>query len=149
MFEVNKNPSSSVLRSFGRAMLIGFGVLGAIVWLLTWRSGSIPGPFSWSGAGAQVAAVVLWTVGVLLFLLSRFAPGPANSVYVIWMTAANAIGIVMSTVLLTLLFIIVLPLFSLIVRWGDPLRKRLKQNGTYWESYKPHEPTLERMGRLF
>jgi hypothetical protein len=41
-----------------------------------------------------------------------------------------------------------LPLFSLIVRFGDPLRKKLG-GATYWEPYRPHEPTLERMRRPF
>ena len=31
MFEVNRHPTSRDLRSFGRAMLIGFGVIGAII----------------------------------------------------------------------------------------------------------------------
>lgn len=149
MFTVNRNPTARDIHSFGRAMLIGFGAIGAIVWLLAWRKGLMPGLFSWSGSGAQSAAVALWFVGLSLFVVTRIAPVAARFVYVTWMTGANAVGVVMSTFLLTLLFLLVLPWFSLIVRWGDPLRKRRKKEGTYWEDFKPHEPTLERMQRPF
>lgn len=149
MLQIKSDPSPHILRSFGRTMLIGFGAIGAIIWLLAWRKGLIPGLVSWSGSGAQIAAVLLWTIGVGLFVLSRFAPGPARHVYVIWMTVANAVGFVMSTILLTLMFLLILPLFSVIVRRSDPLRKRLINDGTCWEDYKHHEPTLERMRRLF
>ena len=149
MFEVNRHPSVRDIRSFGTAMLIGFGVIGAIVWLLAWRGGETAGLFSWTGSGAQIASIGLWFVGIALFALTRFAPGPARPVYVVWMTTANAIGVVMSTVLLTLLFVLILPWFSLIVRWGDPLRKRSLRQGSYWEDYKRHEATVERMGRQF
>jgi len=130
-------------------MLIGFGVIGAVVLLLAWRKGLMPGLISWGGSGPQLAAVTLWVIGIILFTSTRFAPGVARPVYVVWMTVANALGVVMSTVLLTVLFVLVLPWFSLIVRWGDPLRKRLKPDGSYWEDYKRHEPTLERMQRPF
>ncbi len=76
------------------------------------------------------------------------AQNTARPVYVAWMTVTVPIGLVMSTVLLTVLFVFVLPLFSLIVRWSDPLQKKLGAS-TYWEEYKPHEHTLERMRRLF
>jgi hypothetical protein len=68
--------------------------------------------------------------------------------YVTWMRASTPIGLAMSTVLLSVLFLFMLPLFSLVVRLGDPLRKKLGET-TYWEDYKPHEATLERMRRLF
>ena len=58
------------------------------------------------------------------------------------------VGTVMSTVLLTAVFVVVLPLFSIVVRLGDPLRKKLG-GATYWEDYKPYEHTLDRMRRLF
>jgi hypothetical protein len=65
------------------------------------------------------------------------------------MTVTVPIGIAVSTVLLTLLFFVVLPVFAIIVRMGDPLRKKLTQDDTYWEDHEPYEPTLDRMERLF
>ena len=65
-----------------------------------------------------------------------------------WMSITVPIGIAMSTLLLTIMFILVLPLFSLIVRLADPLRKRLS-GSSYWENYPKHPPTLDRLRRPF
>ena len=147
MFRVNKNPSVSDLRKFGWAMLIGFGVLGLILWVVSWRRYG-GGAIGWSGAPCQQVAIGLFILGIGLCVIGVAAPSLARPVYVTWMRASTPIGLVMSTFLLTVLFVLVLPLFSLVVRWGDPLRKKLGGT-TYWENYKHHEHTLERMRRLF
>ena len=145
MFTVNRNPSESDLRKFGRAMLIGFGAIAVVLWIgAAWRSGAS----AWTGAGAQVAAIVSASLGAAFFALSRASRSMTKTVYVGWMTATAPVGIVMSTILLTVLFVLILPVFSLIVRMADPLRRKLG-GSTYWEDYKPHEPTLERMRRPF
>ncbi len=149
MFVVNKNPSTNDLTKFGRAMLIGFAVLAAIVWLLAWKRGVIPTLLGWNGAGAQVAAVVLFGVGLALWLISLASAGTTRTIYIAWMTVTVPIGVVMTTLLLTVLFGLLLPIFSLIVRRGDPIRRRLSPGGTYWEPYKRHEPTLDRVRRPF
>lgn len=147
MFRVNRNPSESDLRKFGRAMLFGFGVIGVILWVVGARRSGVS-VWVWTGTGAQIAAIVLGLLGVALFALSRASRSITKTVYVGWMTATAPIGIVMSTILLTLLFVLILPVFSLIVRMADPLRRKLG-GATYWEDYKAHEPTLERMRRPF
>jgi len=147
MITVNKNPSVSDLRKFGWAMLFGFGVIGAILWIVAWRRYG-GGSFGWSGASTQQIAVGLFVLGIGLCIIGTRAPSLARSVYIAWMSVTAPIGLVTSTVLLTVLFVFVLPLFSLVVRWGDPLRKKLGGK-SYWEDYKPYEHTLERMRRLF
>ena len=52
-------------------------------------------------------------------------------------------------IMLTVLYFLLLPVFSLVVRFGDPVRKRLDPNGSYWEDHAPFKPTLDRMRRLF
>ena len=123
-------------------------MIGAVLWIASGlrASGSA---LAWSGTGAQIAAICLWVVGVGLCALSLSAPAAAKPVYVMWMTVVVPIGIVMSTVLLTLLFVLLLPFFWLVVRPGDPLRRRLTMEESYWEDYKHHEPTLDRMRRQF
>ncbi len=148
MFTVNKNPSEAELRKFGWAMLTGFGVIGAILWFLAWRKYGESGLLDWTGTGLQMVALCSWVLGIGLFALSLTSAASAKPVYISWMTVTVPIGIVMSTVLLTVLFVLLLPLFSLIVRMGDPLRKKLGGR-TYWEEYRPHEHTLDRMRRLF
>lgn len=133
VFIVNREPSAAELRKFGGAMVLGFGVIGGIV---LW-------------AGAMGVAIGLWSLGAALFLLTRISLAAAKPVYVVWMTAASFAGIVMSTVLLTLLYFTFVPVFSLIVRRGDPLRKKLHAGPSYWEDYRAHEPTLERCRRTF
>ncbi len=147
MFTVNKNPSVSDLRKFGWAMLFGLGVIGAILWVVAWRRYG-GGSFGWSGAAGQHIAVGLFVLGVGLCVIGTAAPSLARPVYIAWMSVTVPIGLVLSSVLLTVVFVFVLPLFSLVVRLGDPLRK--KPGGkTYWEDYKLYEHTLERMRRLF
>ena len=149
VFKVNKSPDRNELLKFGWSMLAGFGVIGMVLWVSLWWKGQSDSPVSWSGGGAQVTAVCLWALGVLLWALSMLTRSPARVVYVAWMSAAMTIGRVMSTVLLTVLFIALLPIFSLVVRIGDPLRRRSSSKDTYWEDYKPHEATMERMRRPF
>ena len=147
MFTVNKNPNYAELRKFGWAMLLGFGVIGAIIWVMAWRKYGGHGPLGWSERGAQVVALCLWASGIGLFALSWTSPASAKPIYVGWMRMTVPIGMVMSTILLTVVYIFVLPLFAIVVRWGDPLRKKLS-GATYWEDYKPHEHSLDRMRRL-
>lgn len=140
---VNKNPSPAVLRQFGIVMLVGLGVIGALVWLKTspdWRH--------WYGSTGQRVAIALAGVGLALLLIAVAAPSVAKPVYVGWMTIATWIGAVMTPVMLTVLFILVLPIFALI-RFKDPLRLKLRASGSYWEPHKPHEHTLERCARPF
>ena len=149
MFAVNKSPTSRDLHKFGWAMLAGFGVIGLLLWLVPWVKTGNAANLAWAGAGKQILAIALWALGTALFVIS-FAPPPvAKPVYVAWMSAVVPIGVAMSTVLLTLLFVLLLPVFSLIVRFGDPLRRRLRGQHSYWEVYKPYEPTLERTKRPF
>jgi hypothetical protein len=150
MLAVNRNPSGWELRKFGWAMVGGFAVLGIVLWLLAWwRTTQAGVPFyAWTGQRTQVVILCLWGLGVLLWA-SSLAPYPvARAVYVAWMMMVVPIGIIMSTVIMTLIFAIVLPFFSLI-RLSDPLRKTLHKEGTYWEDAKPYEPTIERMMRPF
>lgn len=149
MFSVNKNPKASDLRKFGWAMLVGFGVIGALLWLAPWlRTGEV-GLLGWTAGSNQIMAVCLWAVGLVLGIVSWSSPKAAKPVYVAWMSVAVPIGIVVSTIMLTLLFVLLLPFFSVVARLGDPLRKRRHAGGTYWEDYKPHEPTLDRTARPF
>jgi len=149
LFVVNKEPSPRELRGFGKAMVLGFGLLGAAIWTVAWLRSDGASLLAWTGSRPQATAGVLWSLGIVLAAISFAAPTVAKPIYVAWMTVATSIGVVMSTVLLTLLFLLMLPVFSLIVRRSDPLRKRLHRGATYWEDYKPHEATLERLRRPF
>jgi hypothetical protein len=153
VFTINKNPSPSDLRGFGRAMLIGFGglalMLGSAPWWRAWWNGNALPPFAWLGVKSQWWALAFGFTGLLLALISVIRPAAAKVVYVTWMTVTVPVGIVMSAVLLTLIYVFILPPFAWIVRRSDPLRRKRTKQGSYWEEYQPHEPTLERMRRPF
>lgn len=149
VFNVNKNPTTKDLHRFALAMLLGFGVIGAVVWCSAWWRTGDRGLLGWSALPNQITALVLWALGIALCLAGYGPHKTARAVYVVWMTLGMKIGVVASTILLTVLFVILLPVFSMIVRFGDPLRKKLFAGGTYWENHKPHDPTLERTQRPF
>ena len=149
LFTVNRNPSHEELRKFGWAMLIGFSVLGSVSWIVYAARNEWAPLLSWTGATAQVVSACLWSLGAVLCILGVRVPGVAKPVYVTWMTLTLPIGIVMSTLMLSLVYFLLLPVFALIVRRSDPVRRRLHDGKTYWEDPSPYEQTLERMRRMF
>ncbi len=144
MIPVNRNPPPAELRKFGLTILLGLGVIGGLLWWLGGR-GQTAGD-GWSGR--QVAAVVLWGAGPCVCLLCLVAPTVGRRVYVGWMSVAVVMGMVMTPVLFTVLFLVLLPVFSLI-RLKDPLRLKRRNCSTFWEDSVPHEASIERMKRPF
>lgn len=148
MLSANRNPSVRELHRFGLAMLGGFTSLAVLFWYAGLpRSGWMPTTWIWIGSGRQAAAVVFLAVGVGMLACSRL-PATGKALYVVWMSAAMKIGGVVTLILLTVLYVLLLPVFSLI-RLGDPLRMRRKKDGSYWEEHPAHEPTIDRMARPF
>ncbi len=92
--------------------------------------------------------MTLWGLGVVVAALTLSSPMVGRPIYVWWMLAAAAMGAVMVPLFLTLLYFVLLPVFSLI-RLKDPLRLKLKRGGSYWEPHAPFEATIERMQHLF
>lgn len=125
--------SRKALRSFG--LVVG-GVLlgiGAFVW---WRH---------DGA-AGTATYVLAGVGGALVLIGLAAPRVLRPVYRAWMALAVVLGFVMTRVLLTLVFTLVVLPIGLVMRLAgrDPLHRRLDpEASTYWirKAYDADDPT--------
>jgi hypothetical protein len=140
MIPVKRNPSPRELHTFGLVILGGCCVIG----LLLWRRGG----WAWVGTGRQCAAIGLMTLGAVVAIISVALPGLARRLYVAWMTVGMVLGTGMSFVLLTLMFFLVLPVFSLI-RFKDPLRMKRRGAASYWEEPKPREASIERMMRPF
>jgi len=149
MFTVNKNPTPKDLKKFGSAMIIGFGTLAIILWVLPWIRSGDSSVLDWTGMRNQWMAIVFVGLGVFLAVLGHGMPGIAQPVYVTWMTIATPIGLFMSTLALSVLYFLLLPVFAIIVRQSDPLRKKTEGKDSYWEDYKPYEPTMERLRRPF
>lgn len=117
------DPTRKDLRSFG--LLVGgiFFLLGAFFW--------------WREKGPEVLYWSFVVVGGLLVLLGAVVPGGLRRVYMAWMSMAVVLGFVMTRVLLTIFFFLVLTpvglLFRLIGR--DVLNRKLDRDAaTYWET---------------
>ena len=129
--------SAESLRRFGLAVGGVFAGLGA---LLAWKSGWVPGP---------------WTVGLLalgggLMLLGALAPRLLAGPFRLWMALALALGVVMSRVLLTGFFFLVLTPVGWVRRTfsQSPVRTRPDAGASsYWQPREqPDGPErLERM----
>lgn len=64
-----------------------------------------------------------------------------------WKKVAHAMGVFNTYLLLSVLYFLFIPFFSL-VRFSDPLSKRLGA-ASYWRDRKPVPDTLERHRRPF
>ena len=125
--EPSKPPS---MRVFGLVMLIGFGLLAT---LLLW---------SWRGSGGAVRFAVgtaLATVAVVMFGWSLVAPASMGPAYERWMRFGQTLGAIVSAVLLTVLYyVVVTPVGALMRLSGtDPLDRRLRRSApaataSYW-----------------
>jgi len=147
VFPINRHPSIKDIRDFGWAMVLAFGVIGAILCIPALNSQ--PGGPSQATDTRQIVAISLWAAGITLFALSRLTPAAMRPVYVAWMTVASALGFGMSTMLLSILYFAFLPVFAAIVRWRKRRDSRAESPSTHWRSHSPLEPTLERMKRMF
>lgn len=125
--QVNWNPSRKELRNFGLVLLIGFGVIG----FLTYRS------------GRHGLAEGLWIGSAAVALLSCAAPVLARPFYVIWMSVGAAIGFVMSRVVMTIIFFVVITPVAIVFRLKgrDALGLRKSSGVGYWS---PHPATKDR-----
>ena len=126
--QAQKPPS---MRAFGVIMVVGFGILGG---LSLW---------SWRRTGADwrlVLAVALLAVGVVIFIWSLVSPRSLPPVHRAWMRFGQTIGTVVSTILLTALYVVaVAPIGWLMRLTGtDPIDRRvLRGEGTYWKRHGP------------
>jgi len=137
---VNRNPSIAEVRKFGLTMLLGLAVLsGLLLYLTDW---------AWSEGGPHWLVILLAGLGVMFISVCMASYSWGKSLYVVWMTGATYLGTVMSTILLSVVFFVLLPVFSLI-RLKDPLKVKLKETGSYWEDHDSHEAGVDRMMRPF
>ena len=118
------------MRTFGLVMLVGFGVLGTLS-LLTWRR-----------TGAEwrhVAGLLFLAIALVVFVWSLVAPTTLPPVYRAWMSFGQGIGAVVSTVLLTILYVLVVAPIGFIMRLTgtDPLDRRVTRDAaSYWRAHE-------------
>ena len=112
--------SSKEIRKFGLVIAIALGVIGSFVYVKF-------GNFDVVGW--------LWGIGLLFLILGFILPSVLRPVYRIWMLLAYFIGGIVSRVILTVLFYVVLTPTGLVLRlFGkDVLDQRFeKDRESYW-----------------
>lgn len=70
-----------------------------------------------------------------------------KSIWAAWKRFAYILGKIQTTILLTLIYFLIIPFFSL-VRLKDPLSKRL-EGSSYWQAFKKQPTTLEQFQKMF
>lgn len=108
-------------RDLARFGLVVGGVLALLAAWFWWRQ--------------KPGALYLLVPAVVLMLLGASWPKSLKHVYVAWMTLGFVLGLIVSTILLTLFFYLVLTPVGLLARLAgnDFMSRRLdKGAGTYW-----------------
>ena len=114
------------LRKFGLLVGAVFAALGLLFW---WRHKGHPLYFLWPG--------------ILLMIFGAAVPGALKYIYIAWMSFAIVLGFIVSNVLLTVFFILVITPIGLVARlFGkDFLGLKLDRKApTYWIPRKSRLP---------
>lgn len=121
-------------------MLIGFGLIGAFLW---YKGRVEAGVFAYAGTTWQKIAIWLWIVGAAIQVLSLISLSLTRYVYIVWMTLAFPIGLVMSTVVVSLFYYLLITPIGLVMRMmgRDKLGLKPKPIGeSYWVKKGPPPP---------
>lgn len=118
---------SRKLREFAAVMTVALGLFGSAIYL--WR-GHAWGQYLW------------WAAGVFL-VLGLVAPRALRPIERVWMAFAHVLGIVMTTIILTLTFYLVMTPIGLLLRaMGKDLLGRSPdpEAASYWVPAEPDGP---------
>jgi hypothetical protein len=120
---VKWKPDARELRRFAIAMLVGFFVLGALS--------------AWRAKGIGTGSIVLWSIGVTL-AIAAFVPKLGRVAYLAVYLPTSIIGYVVSNVMLTLMFFLVITPLGIIMKLmgKDVLQQRRPNRTTQWAPVK-------------
>ncbi len=103
--------------------------------------------------GEATAAVIALAAGAAILLAGgAFRPAALRPLYIVWMTLALALGFVMTRVLLTITFVVMITPIGLLMRaFGkDPMQRKIDPAlPTYWIPKEPSGDDRERLTRYF
>ena len=120
---VKWRPDARELRRFAIAMLIGFFVLGALS--------------AWKTKGVHTGSIVLWSIGAFL-ATAAFVPKLGRIAYLAVYLPTSIIGYVVSNVMLTLMFFLVITPLGIVMKLmgKDVLQQRRPGRTTQWTPVK-------------
>ena len=127
------------LRKFGALMGTVLAIICAIV---LWRQG-LP---------ASTVAIAIGCLALVFLAMGAVAPLGLRPVYIVWMALAIALGFIMTRVILTLVFFLVITPIGLVMRalGKDPLTKGPDSSlDSYWipKVYRTRDP--ERLRKYY
>ncbi len=128
LVNINWKPSDKELKSFGRSLVIGFGLIGLVIFFFF---------------GHVNTSVALWTIGVLAVFFSYFLPKLAMVIYYPWMGVAMIMGTLISTLIVGFIYYGLLTPVGLFFKLTgrDPLSRKFdKEASTYWETVSTPKP---------
>ena len=131
--------SKKALRSFG--YVVGGVLVGVAVFIL-WRRGWEPG----------TVVYVLGGIGGALMVLGLVLPVILRPIYRVWMGLAFVLGFIMTRVLLTLVFYLVVTPIGLLLRlFGkDPMQRALKPDQpSYWIPKPEQDDAPKRLEKYY
>ncbi len=138
--EVSELPTDRLtLRRFG--ILIG-SILVGITGIWAWKNGWGPGWKGWIPGG----------VGALLIGVGLARPAALRRVYGVWMLMATILGFIMTRVILTIVFYLLVTPTGLVMRLfrHDPMKRRPDPSQpTYWIRRAESDNDRSRMERYF
>lgn len=134
LIELKLDPSRRELRVFG-------GVLFPAFFLIV-------GAMTWQIAGSLQAAVVIWTLALVISAVGLIFLPFMRAVYVAWMYAVYPIGWTLSHLMFALVYYLLFTPFGLVMRilGRDPLGLRIERSG---ESYWVRRKQVEGVDRYF
>ena len=109
-----------------------FAVTVGVAFVVLWAIFAFVIPYLFGKGGDQP---LLWQIGVVLAVVGALAPPVVLPLYYAWMTMALALGYVMTRVLLTIFFFLVLTPVGLVFRLigRDALHRKLDREAeSYW-----------------
>ncbi|OVE78260.1 hypothetical protein BVX98_00900 [bacterium F11] len=125
--KINWTPNNKDLRKFGLAILIGFALIGGIVY---WR-------------GFHQVAIGLWIGSGIVGALAILLPPLSKPFYWIWMGIAFVMGTVISFLIVAFIYYFIFTPVGLIMRLigrdALKLKKKSFQHNTYWHSHPAME----------
>jgi protein-S-isoprenylcysteine O-methyltransferase Ste14 len=131
ILQIDRNPPSRQLRSFGALLALFVLLFGAFWW---WRT------------GRPETARLIWVAGGFLAALYWAVPAVRRPIYVGWMFAVFPIGWTTSHLLMALVYYGVITPIGMLVRWNGPdlLQRRFDRSAdSYWTS-RPPPPEVSR-----
>ncbi len=125
MTKTTGKKSKKALRRYGFVMAGAFGVISALLW---WRS----------SAGAPYVLGVASFFGILAIV----APTLLGPVEKLWMAFAEKLSIVMTTLILTVAYYLVITPIGLLLRvmGKDLLKIKKSQAPSFWQPVEPDGP---------